>query len=138
MENTIEAQLEALHGAWCHATGQELHFRSTERLFFDLHQMEFTPDDIRTVVAHLKSLNAKSDVKYSLRANRVLGDLEFFSSSLAEAKATNRNRRQPMTPKQQAQDMREKVVNREQSSILNISAPRSFADVIKEMKVGEG
>lgn len=137
MSENIQTHIEALHGAWCQSTGQELHLRATERLFFDLHQMEFTPTDIQMVAAHLIGLNKNSGgAKYSLRANRVLGDLEFFASTLAEAKATKRNKRPAPTPKEKVVALRERVVEPEEASTLNHDAPKSFADVLKA--IGRG
>lgn len=95
-------KIKALHTAWCTGTGQDLHLRATERVFFELFQMDFTPEDVSLVVKHVLRFNkAHPDCPMRLAFHKICGDLEYFSSLLAESKAQERNRVKPPTPREE-------------------------------------
>src|SRR6185503_18325446 len=94
-------QLHALHSAWCKSSAQEINYRATERLWYALHQLDFTPDDVRCVVDGMKRFNSRSmDAKYRIQAHKVCGDPEVFASMLAEFRGKERNRIKPPSPAQ--------------------------------------
>lgn len=93
--------LKALHACWNSLTGQELHFRATERLFYELFKMDFTEDDLKCVLRHVIGYNkTHPHAPMKVQAHKLLGDLEVFGSILAEARAKERNRPKPPTAKE--------------------------------------
>lgn len=111
--------IPSLHAAWCSASGQELNPRATERIFFELAKMDFTADDVRIAVTHLMAFNRKSGgAKFRINAFKVLGDPETFASLVAEARAAQRNKRPAPTEKDKIIQLRERVVDAEQSSTM--------------------
>ena len=96
-------KLKALHACWCHMTGQELHFKATDRLFYEMFKMDFTTDDLLCVLKHVLSYNrTHPNAQMKVQVHKLLGDLEVFASILAEARAKERNRVKPLTPKESA------------------------------------
>jgi hypothetical protein len=87
--------IEALHAAWCSATGQELNPPWVyERLWLEF-SAAFTQDDLVTVIRFQQRRNRQaSDPRYQVRMNarRLCGDLEEFGSLLAEVRAIQHNR----------------------------------------------
>lgn len=135
-EPSLQSQLEALHGAWCRASSQELNFKATERLFYELHKLDFTPSDVTVAVEHLMRFNKRSDgAKFAIRANKVL-EPETFSCLVAEARAVLRNRRPAPTEREKVADLRERVIDKDQASTLNQTHPHSFGEVLKRMGQG--
>ena len=95
-------QIKSLHACWCAVTGQELNARATERLFYELWKMDFTVDDLQTVLKYMLTYNRKHPAcPMKIQVHKCLGDLSVFASVLAEAKAIERNRIKSPTPKQQ-------------------------------------
>jgi hypothetical protein len=103
---TMQDQITALHAAWCESSGQlpeDVKLRLTERIWYELARAEVTPQDIRSVVAHLLRQNRKNaggGRQFRINVSRVCGDVENFSSILGEARAVERNRRPPATPRE--------------------------------------
>lgn len=94
-------QLKLLHSCWCTTTGQDLHFKATERLFYELWKMEFKPDDLLCVLKHCLAYNkTHQNAQMKIQIHKLCGDLEVFASILAEARAKERNRIKPTTPKE--------------------------------------
>jgi hypothetical protein len=89
------------HSTWNQITGQELNLRATERLFYELWKLEFTPDDLACVLKYMLAFNRKHpECPMKVQAHKVMGDPETFASVLAEARAKERNRPRPATPKE--------------------------------------
>lgn len=94
-------QMKLLHTVWNQTTGQELHFKATERLFYELWKMEFKPDDLLCVLKHVLAYNkTHTHAPMKIQIHKLCGDLEIFASILAEARAKDRNRVKPATPKE--------------------------------------
>ena len=90
-----------LHETWNLTAGQELHYRATERIFYEADKLGFTPDDLKLVLQHVLSYNkTHKHAPMKVQVHKLLGDLEIFASILAEAKAKERNRVKPPTPKE--------------------------------------
>lgn len=86
-------QMKLLHACWCETTGQTLHFQATQRLFWELAKMEFTPDDLLCVLKHVLAYNkSHAHAPMKVQVHKLLGDLEIFASILADARARERNR----------------------------------------------
>lgn len=94
--------IKKMHSTWCLATGQDLHLRATERVWFQLAQLDFNADDVVVVVQHILRFNKKHpDCPMRLAFHKVCGDTEYFASLNAEAKALSRNRPKPPTPREE-------------------------------------
>lgn len=97
----MNEKLKALHACWCVVTGQELHFRATERLFYELFKMDFTEDDLKCVLNHVLAYNrTHKHAPMKVQVHKLLGDLEIFASILAEARAKDRSKPKSATPKE--------------------------------------
>jgi len=121
-----------LHELWCSLTQQELHKKSTERLFWQFNNDGFTADDLRCVVTYMQRCNANGQ-HYKIQAHKVLGDLEVFASVLADAKAKARNRRPPPTEKEKVVALRERVVEPETADPRINGTGRHLGDIIKHL-----
>lgn len=121
-----------LHELWCSLTQQELHKKSTERLFWQFNNEGFSPDDLRCVVGYMQRCNTNGQ-HYKIQAHKVLGDLEVFASVLADAKAKARNRRPPPTEKEKVVALRERVVEPETADPRINGTGRHLSDVLKGM-----
>lgn len=123
-----------LHDAWCSASGQELNRAATERIFYSASQLGFVPYDVTLVVDHMIRFNKKSGgAKFRINAFKVMGDLELFASMLAEVKAMKKNSRPPQTPKQQVEQLRERVIDKEESSTMRLTPGCHISDVLKTL-----
>lgn len=117
--------IEALQFAWNKASGQILHAALTERIFFEANKMSITPDDVRCVVEHLKRFNKRSDgAKFRINCYKVMGDLECFASTLAEARGAERNHRPAPTEREKVLESFRPTVDAE-----NIPIPTSSVGV---------
>lgn len=129
--------LQDLHTAWENASAQTVNFKATERIFYAAHMMDFTPDDVTIAVKHLIRFNNRSDnAKFRINVFKILGDLEYFASLVAEARAVDKNRRPAPTPKQVVQSQREQIVDPEESSLLTITSTtsgRTMKDVLNTL-----
>jgi hypothetical protein len=128
--------LHDLHSAWQDASGQEVNYRATERIFYAAHQMDFTPDDVKIAVKHLIRFNNKNEgAKFRINVFKIIGDLESFAALVAEARAVDKNRRHAPTPKQQIQRAYEQVQDAEQSSLLTVTSTggRTFKQVLESI-----
>lgn len=123
-----------LHELWCSMTQQELHKKSTERLFWQFHNEGFSADDMSIVVKYMQRSNAKGGGRYKLAAHKVLGDLEIFASILAMAKAENRNRRPGPTPKEQVMALRDPLLKTEEADPRISGNGRHLKDVLKSLE----
>jgi hypothetical protein len=123
-----------LHSAWCKASGQQLHERLTERIFFEAEKMGITADDVRCVVEFLTRFNKRSDgAKFRINAFKVIGDLETFAATLAEARAVERNRRPAPTEKEKVVEAFRPTVDPEQVSTLSLGAGRHVSELFRKM-----
>jgi len=94
-------QIKSLHACWCQTSGQELHFKATERIFFEMAKMDFKPDDILCVLKFVLNYNlTHKHAPMKVQVHKLCGDLEIFASILAEARAKERNKVQALTPKE--------------------------------------
>lgn len=95
-------KLESLHAAYCALTGLQVRFCFHERTWFEFDKAGFTESDLHTVIGFLTRENrGHRDWKYSLKISKLIEDLARFDEFRAEALAVARNRRAPMTPKEQ-------------------------------------
>ena len=109
-----QQHLDQLLDAWNTATGQDVRPRAVERILFELWRSDYTPSDVTLVVTHLQRANARlNGAQFRINIFKVLGDLETFESTRAEASAAQRNRRPPPTPRQQVEALRERPVDPE-------------------------
>lgn len=122
-----------LHELWCSLTQQELHKKSTERLFWQFNNEGFTAEDMGIVVKYMQRCNAKGGGKYKIQAHKVLGDLEIFASILADAKAHARNARPAPTPRDVVIAQRERPVEPETADSRINGNGMHFSDVLKKL-----
>lgn len=124
-------RVDELHKVWCMETGQTANQRIWERAYVDFLQ-HYTADDLRLVLQHIKSLNKKSDAKFSLRLNKFF-DFEYmhFDALLSEAKATKRNRRPAPDAKTAALSELRPVVDVEQASTISLNAGHHISEFIR-------
>ena len=133
----MSAELQAIHSVYCIESGMSPTYAVQERAYHDFLSKGFTVDDLRLVLRHLKRENQRMNgASYSLRVDRIFDfDYRRFDAFLSEARATNRNRRPAPTAKDNVIQLRERVVNPEQSSTMPDKPPRSFADVLKAVNL---
>lgn len=94
-------QIQSLHACWCQVTGQELHFKATERIFWEMAKLDFTADDLLIVLKDVLQYNrTHSNFPMKIQIHKLCSDLEIFASMLASAKAKNRNKLVKPTPKE--------------------------------------
>ena len=127
--------IDALHAAWCNATGQKLHPRASERILFELTKCDVTPAQLTLVVKHLQAQNRKFGGGASFRINlqKVCGCPETFLCVLAEAEAVQRNRRPAPSERDKIIALRERPVDAEQSSTLkDVHPPQSIAEIMRK------
>lgn len=123
-------QLQSLHACWNQVTGQDLHFKATERLFYELWKMEFKPDDLLCVLKHVLQYNkTHQNAQMKVQVHKLLGDLTVFASILAEARARERNRIKPHTPK-------ENVLAEFRGGFVEVptAKPRHVSEIFDEMR----
>lgn len=127
--------IKEMQTIWAAVTGQQVHPRLTERLFFEAWRMEITPDDLRCVLEYMLRYNRENvgGAQFRINVQKILGDLETFASTLAEARAKERNRRPAPTPREQVQALRERPVDPEQASTLKPVNWQSVRDVLKNI-----
>jgi len=128
--------IRELHSTWCEVTRQDLHPKATERLFFEFWRAEFTAQDLRCVLDHMQRFNRQNPgAQFRLHAQKVLGDLEMFASTLAETRAKERNRRPAPTARQQVEALRDRPVDAECLRTAAAQAgPITAAEAIKRLK----
>jgi len=134
---SIQDQITALHAAWCEASGQlpaDVKLRLTERIWYELARAEVTPDDIRSVVAHLLRANRKNagGPQFRIAVHRVCGDVENFSSILGEARATERNRRPPPTARETVLAQARPVTDHEAARARAGEQFKTLKDILKK------
>lgn len=92
-------QIKALHACWNQTTGQSVNLRATERIWFELANLDFTADDLLSVLKHVLQYNkTHASCPMKIQAHK-LCEPETFASICGEAKARERNRVKPATPK---------------------------------------
>jgi hypothetical protein len=135
--------IKELQTTWNELTRQELHPKATERLFFEFWRNDFTSDDLRCVLMYYLRFNREnSGAQFRINAQKILGDLETFASTLGEARAKERNRRAAQTPREAVAALRTRPVDPEQSSTqgATVAAPVKGAlraaldEILKEEK----
>ncbi len=125
--------IQDLHQAWCEASGQDVSYRATERIFYAAHQMDISADDIKVAVKFLIRFNNKSDgPKFRINCFKLIGDTESFCALVAEARAVDRNRRPAPTPKQVVIAQREQVIDPEQAPTMTSTTQPSVKQIIKD------
>jgi len=93
-----------VHRIYSSLTGTSTNLRLWERDLFDFVQAGFTPQDMEQVLIWIMRENKKaSEPRYQKSTSllKLIGDLRFFDSYLAEAKASNRNHK-PLSAKERA------------------------------------
>lgn len=80
-----ELPLEIMHAAYNRLTGQILPFKPYERLWYDCVRAGVTSEHLTLVVEHIQAQNRKSDMKISLRLDKLLGEQERFWGYWGEA-----------------------------------------------------
>lgn len=97
----IETKLRELHSCWNSITGQELNYRAVERLLYELHNNDFTAEDLTAVLKHVLAYNrTHPEMPMKVQIHRLCGDMAVFGSICAEAKAKQRNKIPPPTAKE--------------------------------------
>lgn len=93
-------QIKSLHQTWCLTTGQQVNYRATERIFFELANLDFTADDLLSVLKHVLHYN-KTHAACPMKVQvHKLCEPETFASICAEAKARERNKIAKPTPRE--------------------------------------
>ena len=121
-----------LQAEWTRVTGQPLHARATERLFYEIARLDISADDLRCALEYMLAYNRKNagGAQFRINAQKILGDPETFASTLGEALAWERNRRPKPTARQQVEVLRERPVDPEQASTLK---PRNDWQSLKQV-----
>lgn len=99
----MQDTLKAIHSTFCKLTSQpDLKYQPCERQLYEFHTAGFTEADLTSVLTFMLWCNRKREPRYRDRIlfHRIVGDLETFNSRLGEAKAWDRNRKKPETPRQ--------------------------------------
>lgn len=97
----MNSTIESLHAVWNTTTGQQLNLRATERIFYEVSKMDFTPDDLLCMLKHVLAYNkSHSSAPMKVQVHKLLGDLETFASILADARARERNKPPKPTPRE--------------------------------------
>jgi len=95
------AKLQSMHQCWCQTTGQQVNYRATERIWFELCNLDFTADDLLSVLKHVLAYNkTHSNCQMKVQVHKLCGDVEAFASICAESRAKERNRVKPLTPRE--------------------------------------
>lgn len=95
-------KLKSLHACWCKLTNQELNYRATERLFWELHNNDFTEEDLTVVLKHVLAYNrTHPNAQMKVQLHKICGDVAVFGSICAEARAKQRNAIPQPTPRQE-------------------------------------
>lgn len=85
-------QIHAIHAAYVESTGLEVNPMVHHWTYSNLLFHGYTPEDVKTVVRRVQELNRRQEFKRSLGVTKLLGDVERFDETLAEAKAIERNK----------------------------------------------
>lgn len=94
-------RIRSLHEVWNQTTGQTVNLRATERIFFELANLDFTADDLLSVLKHVLHYNkTHAACPMKVQVHKLCGDVEAFASICAEAKAKARNKVAKPTPKE--------------------------------------
>jgi hypothetical protein len=128
----MTTETEQLHACWCSCTGQDLHQRATERLFYEFHSIGFTSADLKLVLEYLLKQNRQMNgAKFRINCVKIVGDHEAFASLLGEAAAVKRNR-VVVT----AKDVALKQLRPSVGTDLTGNAARNVAEVFQAMRQG--
>lgn len=100
---TTMKEIISLMSVFTRLTGMEVNPRIHERSAYEFIQAygDEAEKNLELVVRHIQNQNRKGDFKLSLRFDKLMNDLERTDGILAEARAVNRNRPIPLTPKEQ-------------------------------------
>jgi hypothetical protein len=132
---TIIETPQQLHEAFCAGTRSTPNYRVWERAYADFLDKGYTCADLTMVLAHIQRENKRMNgAAYSLRQNKLF-DFEYmhFDSLLNEAKDKARNRRPLPTAKQQVEQLRERVIDKEESSTMRLTPGCHISDVLKTL-----
>lgn len=120
------------HKAFCSITGLVPNLMAAEGIWLALLKAGYTSDDVSTYLRWVRFQNAQQeDVKYRKRYSipSMFSDIALFDSNLAQAKAWDRNRPKPPTPRETAlRELRPVVC--EQDGPDNI---KTAADIMPEL-----
>lgn len=130
----MNADVQRLHDIWCAGTNTRPNRMIWEAAYVDFLAKGFTPEDLQTVIDHIKHINKRDGAKFSLRQNLIFDwKYERFDSLLQEAPATKRNLRKPMTAKESAIADLRPVVDRETASTMTPLTARPVKEVFQQM-----
>lgn len=94
-------QIKSLHSVWNQTTGQSVNLRATERIWFELANLDFTAEDLLSVIKHVLHFNkTHASCPMKVQAHKICGDVEVFASICAEAKCRERNKLHKPTAKE--------------------------------------
>ena len=98
MTTDPEAILKAYHQKYCDLTGTQPKFNLWLRSWYEFQKAGFDVSDLECVLKWIARENRKNDFQRSNSLMKLIGgDLTQFDSLLCEARATERNRREPRT-----------------------------------------
>ncbi len=126
--NSLQPQADQLIHQYTHLTGREARVNVYEFALFDFFRAGFTCDEFVMVVTFLMRENKRNKFQYSLKLGHLLNDHSRFMDFLGEAKAKDRNKVLPPTPRESVlQDFR-------RTSPEPTGAFLSAAEVISRLK----
>lgn len=92
MDAPPELPLEIMHATYNRLTGFAVPFKPYERLWADSVRDGVTSEHLVLVIEHIQAQNRKSDMKISLRLDKLLGEQERFWGYWGEADLAVRER----------------------------------------------
>lgn len=130
---------ESIHAAFIDATKpvREPRYATWERAYYDFIEAGYTSDDIYTVASFIRRDNSRNGRSQGEGWTMTLAKVfdynrTWFDSILTQASADKRNRRPAPTPKDKVIQLREQVIDPEQSSTTTSTA-KSFKDVLNQL-----
>lgn len=129
--------IATLHAAWERASRTTLKIKVWERAIAHFIEAGFTEEDVLCVFKYSRRENAKftSSIQgFTITPFKVF-DFEYrwFDSLLSQARASERNHRPPPTAKEQAIQLREKVIEPETADPRINGNGRHLGDIIKHL-----
>lgn len=94
-------ELQPILAAYLKTTGRQCNYMVHEYALFAYHQAGYTAEDMTLVCQFLVRENRRNSYQYSLHLTKLIGDLARFDDILNDARAKERNRPKPPTPKEQ-------------------------------------
>lgn len=97
---TMQPEAEEIVAQYIRLTGREARVAIYEHSLFDFIRAGFSSTDFVCVVTFLLRENKRNKFQYSLKLGHLINDHQRFMDLLGEAKAKERNRIKPATPKE--------------------------------------